>query len=42
MEITRIGFGSWAIGGSGWRASLPAWGPELCEAGRVPGRADEE
>jgi aryl-alcohol dehydrogenase-like predicted oxidoreductase len=25
MEITRIGFGSWAIGGSGWRA---AWGPQ--------------
>ena len=23
MEITNIGFGSWAIGGSGWRA---AWG----------------
>ena len=25
MEITTIGFGSWAIGGSGWRA---AWGPQ--------------
>jgi len=25
MEITRIGFGSWAIGGGGWRA---AWGPQ--------------
>ena len=25
MEITRIGFGSWAIGGSGWAA---AWGPQ--------------
>ena len=25
MEITRIGFGSWAIGGSGWRA---AWGAQ--------------
>ncbi len=25
MEITPIGFGSWAIGGSGWRA---AWGPQ--------------
>ena len=25
IEITRIGFGSWAIGGSGWRA---AWGPQ--------------
>jgi aryl-alcohol dehydrogenase-like predicted oxidoreductase len=25
MEITRTGFGSWAIGGSGWRA---AWGPQ--------------
>ncbi|MDF2703487.1 MAG: aldo/keto reductase [Rubrobacteraceae bacterium] len=25
LEITTIGFGSWAIGGSGWRA---AWGPQ--------------
>jgi aryl-alcohol dehydrogenase-like predicted oxidoreductase len=25
LEITPIGFGSWAIGGSGWRA---AWGPQ--------------
>jgi aryl-alcohol dehydrogenase-like predicted oxidoreductase len=25
MEITLIGFGSWAIGGSGWAA---AWGPQ--------------
>ena len=25
MEITAIGFGSWAIGGSGWAA---AWGPQ--------------
>lgn len=25
MEITPIGFGSWAIGGSGWAA---AWGPQ--------------
>jgi aryl-alcohol dehydrogenase-like predicted oxidoreductase len=25
MEITAIGFGSWAIGGSGWRG---AWGPQ--------------
>ena len=25
MEITEIGFGSWAIGGSGWAA---AWGPQ--------------
>ncbi len=25
MEITSIGFGSWAIGGSGWAA---AWGPQ--------------
>jgi aryl-alcohol dehydrogenase-like predicted oxidoreductase len=25
MEITRIGFGSWAIGGSGWGG---AWGPQ--------------
>ena len=25
MEITHIGFGSWAIGGGGWRA---AWGPQ--------------
>jgi aryl-alcohol dehydrogenase-like predicted oxidoreductase len=25
MEITPIGFGSWAIGGSGWRG---AWGPQ--------------
>jgi aryl-alcohol dehydrogenase-like predicted oxidoreductase len=25
MEITPLGFGSWAIGGSGWRA---AWGPQ--------------
>ena len=25
MEITPVGFGSWAIGGSGWRA---AWGPQ--------------
>ena len=25
LEITRVGFGSWAIGGSGWRA---AWGPQ--------------
>lgn len=25
MEITRIGFGSWAIGGGGWAA---AWGPQ--------------
>lgn len=25
MKITTIGFGSWAIGGSGWRA---AWGPQ--------------
>jgi aryl-alcohol dehydrogenase-like predicted oxidoreductase len=25
IEITRIGFGSWAIGGGGWRA---AWGPQ--------------
>ena len=25
LEITQIGFGSWAIGGSGWRA---AWGPQ--------------
>jgi aryl-alcohol dehydrogenase-like predicted oxidoreductase len=25
MDITTIGFGSWAIGGSGWRA---AWGPQ--------------
>ncbi len=25
MEITPLGFGSWAIGGGGWRA---AWGPQ--------------
>ena len=25
LEITKIGFGSWAIGGSGWAA---AWGPQ--------------
>jgi aryl-alcohol dehydrogenase-like predicted oxidoreductase len=25
MEITTLGFGSWAIGGGGWRA---AWGPQ--------------
>lgn len=25
LDITTIGFGSWAIGGSGWRA---AWGPQ--------------
>jgi aryl-alcohol dehydrogenase-like predicted oxidoreductase len=25
MEISHMGFGSWAIGGSGWRA---AWGPQ--------------
>ncbi len=25
MEITPVGFGAWAIGGSGWRA---AWGPQ--------------
>ena len=25
MKITHIGFGSWAIGGGGWRA---AWGPQ--------------
>ena len=25
MEITRMGFGSWAIGGGGWAA---AWGPQ--------------
>jgi aryl-alcohol dehydrogenase-like predicted oxidoreductase len=25
LEITPIGFGSWALGGSGWRA---AWGPQ--------------
>ena len=25
MDITTVGFGSWAIGGSGWRA---AWGPQ--------------
>lgn len=25
MEITPIGFGSWAIGGGGWAA---AWGPQ--------------
>jgi aryl-alcohol dehydrogenase-like predicted oxidoreductase len=25
MEVTQVGFGSWAIGGSGWAA---AWGPQ--------------
>ena len=25
LEITTVGFGAWAIGGSGWRA---AWGPQ--------------
>lgn len=25
LDITTVGFGSWAIGGSGWRA---AWGPQ--------------
>lgn len=25
LEITAVGFGAWAIGGSGWRA---AWGPQ--------------
>ncbi len=25
LEITAIGFGSWAIGGSGWAAG---WGPQ--------------
>src|SRR5947209_10044142 len=25
LQITRLGFGAWAIGGSGWRS---AWGPQ--------------
>ena len=29
MEITRIGFGAWAIGGGGWEFG---WGPQEDEA----------
>lgn len=41
MEITPIGFGSWAIGGSGWRA---AWGSQDDEEaiGAAEFRLDED
>jgi aryl-alcohol dehydrogenase-like predicted oxidoreductase len=38
MEITRIGFGSWAIGGGGWSG---AWGPQDDEAVGAMRRAVE-
>ncbi len=27
MEISRVGFGAWAIGGGGWEFG---WGPQAC------------
>jgi hypothetical protein len=35
LEITRVGFGAWAIGGSGWEF---AWGARRWDA-RRPARA---
>ena len=31
LEITRVGFGAWAIGGGGWEFS---WGPQQDEVDR--------
>ena len=33
LEITRAGFGAWAVGGGGWQFG---WGPHACPAIRQP------